>query len=131
MTFNIQDIKQTNKMRGKSISLAGIPANKNATSWKKAVSPQCHSEDGNNHPKQEWLWITVQITEDWKKGEPSVQGEWAETMPFTRVFLKDTCPATQQQWTLSPSSYENAPKTEVIKAFKFDLSDFQSYFPYY
>ena len=64
MTFNIQDIKQTNKMREKSISLAGIPANKNSTPWKKARSPQSYSEDGNNHPKEEWLWITVQITED-------------------------------------------------------------------
>ena len=64
MTFNIQDIKQTNKMREKSISLSGIPANKNSTPWKKARSPQSHSEDGNNHPKEEWLWITVQITED-------------------------------------------------------------------
>lgn len=108
--------KQT-KWGEKSISLAGIPANKNSISWKKARSPQSRSEDGNNHPRQEWLLSTVQITEDWKKGEPSVQGEWAEVTPLTRVLLKDTCTAKQQQLTLSLSSYENALKRWGHKGF--------------
>ena len=52
MFINKVMVKQTNKMREKSISLAGIPANKNSTPWKKARSPQSHSEDGNNHPQR-------------------------------------------------------------------------------
>lgn len=64
---------------------------------KKITSPQSHSEDGNNHPKQESGIVVDDITQirGLKEEEPGEQGKWAEANTFTRVSLKDTCTARQ------------------------------------
>lgn len=112
--FKILNNKQN---EGKSISLAGIPANKNSTSWKKARKSTISQWGMETITPDRNVLFTVQITEGLKKREPSVQGEWAEVTPLTRVLLKDTCTAKQQQLTLSLSSYENALKRWGHKGF--------------
>jgi hypothetical protein len=70
MSFEVQDIKQTNKMRANKIKLTGIPANENFTSWK---------ENKKSTVSQgEWKQISVdnimQITDHRRQWKQSVLG---------------------------------------------------------